>query len=55
VAGASYAIYLLYLGLPVTMQCPPRRVAGYTALIVLAGIVVRVMVGALLSGLGGLR
>ncbi len=34
-AGLAYAIYLLYLGLPQTMHCPPEKSAGYTAVSVL--------------------
>jgi hypothetical protein len=37
--GAIYAIYLLYLGLPFTMKCPPEKSGGYTALSVIAAIV----------------
>src|SRR3546814_18930124 len=29
-AGGIYSIYLLYLGLPHTMKCPPEKAAGYT-------------------------
>src|SRR3546814_14375792 len=28
-AGRLYSIYLLYLGLPHTMTCPPEQAAGY--------------------------
>lgn len=38
-AGGIYAIYLLYLGLPATMQCPPEKAAGYTAVSVIIAIV----------------
>lgn len=40
IAGALYAIYLLYLGLPKLMQSPPDKAVGYTALVVVVGIVV---------------
>jgi hypothetical protein len=58
-AGGIYTIYLLYLGLPSTMQCPPDKAAGYTALsIVIAvvlGWVISFIVGMVLGGalLGG--
>jgi hypothetical protein len=39
-AAAIYTIYLLYLGLQHTMQSPPDRAAGYTAVVVIIGIVV---------------
>lgn len=35
-----FAIYLLYLGLPRLMRSPPEKAAGYTALVVIVGIVV---------------
>ncbi|MGH8042858.1 MAG: Yip1 family protein [Rudaea sp.] len=49
-AGGIYSIYLLYLGLPHTMKCPPDKAGGYTAVsiicaIVLGWIVMLVVVG----------
>lgn len=38
-AGAIYSIYLLYLGLPSTMKVVPERAGGYTAIIVISGLV----------------
>lgn len=38
-AAAVYGIYLLYLGLPHTMKCPPDKAGGYTAVILLVVIV----------------
>jgi hypothetical protein len=38
-AGAIYGIYLLYLGLPHTMKCPPEKAVGYTAVTVVIAIV----------------
>ena len=38
-AGGVYSIYLLYLGLPHTMQCPPEKAGGYTAVSVIIAIV----------------
>jgi hypothetical protein len=37
--GAIYSIYLLYLGLPGTMKVVPERAGGYTAIIVISGLV----------------
>lgn len=37
--GLIYGIYLLYLGLPQTMKCPPEKAAGYTAVSVILAIV----------------
>jgi hypothetical protein len=44
-AGAIYSIYLLYLGLPVTMKAPREKAAGYVALVVVIGIVLGWVVG----------
>lgn len=41
-AGA-YSIYLLYLGLPTMMKNPPEQSAGYTAVIILCGIVLGIV------------
>jgi hypothetical protein len=38
IALAVYGIYLLYLGLPHTMKTPPDKAGGYTAVAVIAGI-----------------
>ena len=42
-----YAIYLLYLGLPRLMKAPQEKAAGYTAVVVLASIVIWVVVAAI--------
>lgn len=44
ILGAIYAIYLLYLGLPRLMKAPEDKAAGYTAVVVLAAIVLLVVV-----------
>jgi hypothetical protein len=44
-AGIVYGIYLLRLGLPVTMKCPDDKAVGYTA----ATIVVALIVGFILN------
>lgn len=48
--GALYGIYLLYLGLPRLMKNPEEKSAGYTAVTVIAAIVV----GIIISVIGGL-
>jgi hypothetical protein len=48
-AGAIYSVYLLYLGLPVTMKCPKEKSAAYTAVSVVAAV----LIGAALSLLSG--
>lgn len=40
-----YSIYLLYLGLPVLMKCPQPQAAGYTAVVVVCGIVAALLIG----------
>jgi hypothetical protein len=45
VAAAVYAIYLLYLGLPRVMRAPQEKAAGYTALVVIVGIVLSIILG----------
>ncbi|MEO9078223.1 MAG: Yip1 family protein [Rhodanobacter sp.] len=48
-AGAVYAIYLLYLGLPHTMKCPVDKAAGYTAVSVIIAIVLSWIVSLILG------
>ncbi len=38
-AGAGYGVYLLYLGLPVTMKAPADKVVGFTAVSVVVALV----------------
>jgi hypothetical protein len=44
-AGLVYAIYLLRVGLPFTMKCPDDSATGYTAVTIIAAIVVAVVLG----------
>jgi hypothetical protein len=46
VLASLYSIYLLYTGLPVLMKCPPDKSLGYTAVVVVCGIVAALIVGA---------
>jgi hypothetical protein len=39
-AAAIYGIYLLYLGLPVLMKCPQEKAVAYTAVSIIAAIIV---------------
>jgi hypothetical protein len=48
-----YGIYLLYLGLPVVMKAPTEKAVGYTVIVVLCTILVGIVLGALLSSVGG--
>lgn len=47
--AAIYGIYLLYLGLPPTMKCPPEKAVGYTVV----SIIVALVIGAIFWGLIG--
>jgi outer membrane murein-binding lipoprotein Lpp len=52
-AGGIYAIYLLYLGLPHTMKAPPEKAAGYTAVSILAALVLGWVVSLVVAGVIG--
>ena len=39
IIAACYSIYLVYLGLPALMKCPKEKAAGYTAVVIIIGIV----------------
>ncbi|NUO72736.1 MAG: YIP1 family protein [Frateuria sp.] len=52
-AGGIYSIYLLYVGLPFTMKCPPEKAGGYTALSVVIAIVLSWIVGLIVAGVIG--
>jgi len=57
IVGGIYSIYLMYLGLPQTMKCPPEKAAGYTAVIVIIAIVVGAVIGVVagsVAGVGGM-
>jgi hypothetical protein len=53
IAGIVYGIYLLYLGLPFTMKCPPEKAGGYTALTVVIAIVLSWIVAIIVGGVIG--
>jgi len=52
-AGALYSIYLLYLGLPSTMKVVPEKAAGYTAVIVLSGLVLGWIISVVTGDISG--
>ncbi len=52
-AGGIYSIYLLYLGLPVTMKSPPDKAAGYTAVSVIAAIILFWVCALVIGGIVG--
>jgi hypothetical protein len=44
-----YSLYLLYVGLPVLMKTPREKAASYTAVVILAAIVLSIVIGAVAS------
>jgi hypothetical protein len=40
-----YSLYLLYLGLPVLMKSPKEKALGYTAVVIIAAIVLFMIIG----------
>ena len=52
-AGVVYAIYLLYLGLPPTMKCPPERAGAYTAVSVILAIILSWVLGMIIAAVIG--
>lgn len=48
--GVGYGIYLLFLGLPYTMKCPPERAGGYAAVTVAIALVMSWIVGLIVAG-----
>src|SRR5690606_29891817 len=53
IAGGIYAIYLLYLGLPHTMRCPPEKAGGYTAVTVILAIILGWIIALVVGGIAG--
>jgi len=49
--GAGYSIYLLYLGLPATMKCPPEKSGAYTALSFVCALVLSVVISIAVGGI----
>jgi Yip1 domain len=52
-AALVYGIYLLYLGLPVTMKSPPEKAGGYTAVTIIIAIVLSWIIGLVVAGIVG--
>lgn len=52
-AGSVYSIYLLYLGLPLTMKCPPEKAKGYTAVSIVAAVILSFAISAVVGGVTG--
>jgi hypothetical protein len=52
-AGGLYSLYLLYIGLPVMMRSPADRALPYTALVLVCGIVIAIVLGAITNMIVG--
>jgi uncharacterized membrane protein len=52
-AGAIYGIYLLNMGLPFTMKCPPEKAVGYTVVTIIVAIVVAFVLNYIVASVGG--
>ena len=53
--GSLYSVYLLYLGLPVTMKCPAEKSLGYTAVVILIAIIISFAISAVVGGITGVN
>lgn len=53
IAGGIYSIYLLYLGLPHTMKCPPEKAVWYTVVTIVCAVVVSIIIGLIVVGVVG--
>lgn len=53
IVAALYSVYLVYLGLPVLMKCPQDKAVGYTAVVIVCGVLMGIVLGALTALLPG--
>src|SRR6202790_4932394 len=53
-AGGIYSIYLLNMGLPFTMKCPPEKAIGYTAVSIIVAIVIGWVLALVVGSVAGL-
>lgn len=53
--GSLYGLYLLYLGLPRLMKCPPEKTVAYLATVVACAIVIGVVGGAVVGRIGAVE
>lgn len=47
--GSLYTVYLVYLGLPVLMKCPQDKAIAYTAVVVVIGFAMGMVLGMLMA------
>ncbi len=50
-AGFFYGAYLLYLGLPHTMRCPPEKSVGYTIVTIIIAFVLGMIISFIVGGI----
>lgn len=53
VLAALYTVYLIYAGIPIMMKAPQEKALGYTAVLILCGIVAGLILGAASAMLTG--
>lgn len=53
VVAGLYGFYLLYLAIPIMMECPPEKALGYTVVVIIINLVISLIIGALVSFLPG--
>jgi len=53
VIAGLYGFYLLYLAIPIMMECPPEKALGYTIVVIIINIVISLIIGALVSFVPG--
>lgn len=53
VIAGLYGLYLLYLAIPIMMECPPEKALGYTVVVIIINIVISLIIGALVSFIPG--
>lgn len=54
ILAGLYSLYLLYMGLTPLMKNPEDKAIGYTAVVVIATIVVYIIIGAVTAAVGGM-
>ncbi len=48
-----YGLYLLYVGIPIMMECPPEKALVYTIVVIVAHIVIYLIIGAVTGAITG--
>jgi hypothetical protein len=47
IVAAAYSVYVLWLGLPVLMNCPKEKAGGYAAVVIILAIVMWIVIGSI--------